>query len=517
MRCEEPVKILEILRLTEKGHSQREIAVSVSCGKSTVGEIQQRCRTANLCYETAAAMTNEALKKLIYPVYTAKKQVKSEPDYEYIHQELQKHPNLNLQYLWEEYKGNNLDGLAYSQFCNRYNQWKGRSGKNVTMHQEREPGKELFVDWMGDMMSIIIDPETGELSNAHFFVCTLGNSGFPYVEAFPDEKLDKWLLAHTHALEYYGGVPRIMVPDNCKTAVSKPQHYDPVINPAYWEWAKHYNVAVIPARIREPQDKAPVEEGVRWLETWLLGWLRNQRFFSFGELNKAIRYRVAELVKKPFQKRPGSRLSVFNELDRPQLRPLNATPYETADMKLRTVQDNYHVEYDNFYYSVPYTSYRQKITIRATSTTIEIFDENRIRIASHTRRHSGKRYITDPSHMPEKHRKYWDAKQFDGRRYRSWAANIGENTLYVVDRMLTATAIEEQAYKSCMGLLQLAKKYSSERLETACSKAKIINSCTYTTVVNILKNGQDFVKAQVFGDARVTPVHDNVRGASYYM
>lgn len=136
------------------------------------------------------------------------------------------------------------------------------------MHQEREPGKELFVDWMGDTLEVVVDPDTGEILRAHFFVAALGNSGYPYVEAFTDEKQDKWLLAHAHALEYYKGIPRIVVPDNCKTAVSKPQYYDPVINPAYWEWAKHYEVAVIPARIREPQDKPVVEESVGWLETW---------------------------------------------------------------------------------------------------------------------------------------------------------------------------------------------------------------------------------------------------------
>ena len=516
MRFEKPVKILEILRLTEKGHSQREIAASVSCARSTVGEVQRRCRETGLCYDKASVMTDAQLKKLLYPIYTRKKYTKPDPDYEYIYNELQKHRKLNLRFLWEDYKSKTPEGLEYSQFCERYNRWRGTTGKNVTMHQEREAGKELFVDWMGDKLPLVVDQSTGELCTAHFFVCTLGNSGFPYVEAFPDEKLDKWLIAHTHAFEYYGGVPRIVIPDNCKTAVSKPQYYDPEINPAYWELAKHYNLAVIPARIREPQDKALVEESVRWLETWLLGWLRNQRFFSFGELNKAIKQRLSELVRRRYQKRPGTRLSVFHELDFPKLRSLAASAFETADMKLRTVPDNYHVEYDGFYYSLPYTLYRQRVTIRATSTTIEIFDANRIRVASHVRKHTGKRYVTDPAHMPERHRHYWNSKQFNGNRYRLWAKNIGENTFYVIDRMLTAQKVEEQAYKSCMGLLRISKKYSLERLENACAKAKTMNSCTYTTVANILKNGQDLVKSQLSSPSKATPGHENVRGAAYY-
>lgn len=516
MRCEELVRILEILRLTEFGYSQRKIADSVGSAKSTVGEVQRRSREAGLCYEGASGMTNDALHQLLYPVYTAKKYVKPEPDFNYIHEELRKHSNLNLQFMWEEYKEKNSAGLSYSQFCERYSRWKGSAGKNVTMLQERDAGKEFFVDWMGDTLSCVIDPSTGEIHRAHFLVSTLGNSGYPYVEAFPDEMQGSWLRAHVNAFTYYGGVPLIVVPDNCKTAVSKPSYYDPAINPAYWELAKHYNVAVIPARIRKPQDKAPVEESIGWLETWLLGWMRNQQFFSFGELNKAILYRISELVQRPYQKRPGSRLSVFNEIDRPKLRPLAHSPFEVADIKIRTVPDYYHVEYAGFYYSLLYTSYRQKVTVRATSTTIEIFDSNRVRIASHPRRYSGKRYVTDPNHMPEHHRKYWDSKQFNGSRYRSWAGNIGESTLHVINKMLTAQKIEEQAYKSCMGLLQLSKKYNSERLEAACAKATAINSCNYTTVANILKNGQDSVILQKTPSPKATPGHENVRGAAYY-
>ncbi|MEW5784981.1 MAG: hypothetical protein AB1767_07910 [Bacillota bacterium] len=230
------MRILEILRLSEFGYSQRKIAASVGCAKSTVGEVQRRCREFDLCYEQASGMTNEALQKHLYPVYTARTYIKPEPDYEYIHLELQKHSNLNLQFLWEEYRKKNPDGLGYSQFCERYNRWQGNTGQNVTMHQEREAGKELFVDWMGDKLPVVIDQSTGELLEAHFFVSTLGNSGYPYAEAFPDEKLKSWLLGNSHCLTYYGGVPLIIVPDNCKTAVSKPNYYDPVINPAYWDY-----------------------------------------------------------------------------------------------------------------------------------------------------------------------------------------------------------------------------------------------------------------------------------------
>lgn len=515
MRCEETVKIIEILRLTEQGFSQRDIAKSAGCSKSTVGEIQKRSREIGVTYGKAAEMTQDELKKLIYPK-AAGHACKQDPDFGAVREELRKEPHLNLRFLWEEYKAQHPEGLEYSWFCEKYNRWLDKSGSRVTMHQEREAGKELFVDWMGDTLPVVIDPKTGKTTAAHFFVCALGNSGYPYVEAFSDEKMDKWLTAHIHAFEYYGGVPRVVVPDNCKTAVNSPRRYDPALNPAYWELAKHYGVAVIPARVRKPQDKPSVEESVGWLETWLLGFLRNQRFFSFAELNLAIRDRVQGLVQRDFQKRTGSRLSVFEDVDKPALRPLNPRRFETADMVFRRVPDNYHVEYDGFYYSVPYTLYRQKVMLRATTSVIEIFDKDRVRVASHTRRHSGSRYATDPAHMPEKHRVYWESRQFNGVKYRSWAASIGDNTHIVIDRMLTSQDVEEQAYKACMGIMQMSKKYGDKRLDNACARALELHSCSYTTISNILKNGTDLA-SRVSPSTKSLPVHENVRGKEYYV
>ena len=352
MRREETVRILEIIRMSYLGHSQRDIATSIGCGKSTVGDILRRSRAKGLDYNQAQALDSETLQDRLYPDQKARQSGKSQPDFAAIHSQLA-HPHMNLQYLWEayaqEHRKNGTVALQYSQFCLRYRQWAKTVGKGVTMHQNREGGKELFIDWMGDVLPIVIDATTGEIQDAHFFITTLGDSGFPYVEAFPNEKQENWLLAHVHAFAYYKGVPRVLVPDNCKTAITSPKRYDPVVNIAYWELAKHYSVAVIPARVREPQDKAPVEEGVRWLETWLLGWLAKQKFFSFGELNAAIQNRLLELVRRPYQKRPGSRLSAFEELDRPYLRPLAPSTFESSEMIARRVPDNYHVIWKAFH------------------------------------------------------------------------------------------------------------------------------------------------------------------------
>ena len=514
MRCEEPVKILEIVRLTEQGYSQREIAQSVKCGKSTVGEIQKRCRNCKLQYETAVLMTNDEIKRLLYPDSFGRS-VKGDPDWPAIHQRLQANKRLNLQYLWEEYKAKNTEGLSYSRFCNRYLAWKNETGKNVIMVQNREPGKELFVDWMGDTLDCVVDSATGEILAAHFFVATLGDSSYPYVEAFPDEKLDKWLLAHVNALRYLGGVPRVIVPDNCKTATTKPNYYDPAINQSYWEFAKHYEVAILPARVREPQDKAPVESSVGWLETWLVEWLRGKRFFGFEALNAEIQSRVSELAKRPFQKRKGSRRSVFEALDEPALRPLPYTQFEYADYIVRRTPANYHVEYDGFHYSVPHGLHKQLVTLRATATTIEILNDNRERVALHQRRQTGARYVTNLGHMPSHHRHQYDANHFDGEKYRMWARNIGGQTFAVIDHLLSSQIAEEQAYRSCMGILQCAKKYGNERLEAACTKAVVMNSCTYSTITTILKNGQDKVRATA--TCKPTPQHENLRGSEAYV
>jgi len=514
MRCEEPVKIIEILRLWEQGFSQRDIAKSVKCGKTTVSEVQRRAQSYALDYEKAASMTNGEIKALLYPDSFGRRFRKDEPDWSEIHQRLQTHKRLNLQYLWEEYRQSNPSGLGYSQFCKRYVMWKNNTGKHVVMPREREPGRELFVDWMGDVLPCVIDRATGEILNAHFFVATLGDSNYPYVEAFCDEKLDKWLNAHVHAFKYIGGVPRVVVPDNLKSAVTKPQYYDPKLNPAYRDLAVHYDMAVIPARIREPKDKASVEGCVGWLETWLLEWLLGRQFFSLEALNVEIRERLAQLADRPYQKRQGSRRSIFEAVDKPALRPLPPIHYQYAQYVVRRVPDNYHVEWEDFYYSVPYALYRQQVTLRVTADIVEIINENRERVALHQKRTIGSRYVTKPEHMPEKHRVMADLNMFDGVRYREWAKNIGENTYFVIDFLLSAQNVEETAYRSCMGILQAAKRYGNQRLESACAKARSMSACTYTTISNILKNGLDKVSERQI--AKPTPIHENLRGAAAY-
>ena len=514
MRCLEPMKVTEILRLREMGFNLREIAGATGCSKTTAGEILKRCKDCDLKYEDAIVLPQERVNELIYPESFGRKQVKEEPDWETIHKRLRSSRRINLQYIWEEeYRPAHPDGYSYSRFCAKYNAWKDATGKNVIMAQEREPGKELFIDWMGDTLDCVMDYDTGELHTAHFFVTTMAESSYPFVEAFPNETQMNWNQAHIDAFAWYGGLPRILVPDNCKTAVIHTSLYDPEINQAYMALARHYQVAIMPARVRKPKDKPSVESGVGWLETWLLEWLKGKLYYSFDALNHDVRERILELVQKNFKHRPGSRESVFAALDKPALRPLPKDSFESFEtVPVSSVNNNYHVQYDGFYYSVPYMYYKQSVVIHAYAKKIEIFDCMNKRIAFHLRRFSGRRYVTRFEHMPENHKAVAEFNRYDGTYYRRKAWQIGRNTGEFVSTLLGNAEFEEQAYKSCMAVINFSRTYDSVRVDRACGKAIALNSVTYTTLKNILKNGQDKQPVNDSSDADTpTPNHENLR------
>jgi len=517
MRCEGPMKIIEALRLWEQGYTQREIARSINCSKTTVATLEKRFEELGLKYESAREMTDQAIKALVYPNIHGGRKAKKEPDWEAIQKRLDTNKRLNMQFIFEEYRETEKDGLSRSQFYARYGAWKATTGKELVMVQEREPGKELFVDWMGDTLECVLDSQTGKLLKAYFFVATLGDSGYPTVKAYPNQKKESWIAAHVATFNRLGGLPRAAVPDNCKTAVTKPNYYDPELNKEYYDLALYYNIAIIPARVRTPRDKGQVESSIGWLETWLLQWLRGSEFSSrqyasFAELNAAIKIRVAELVKRPFQKRAGSRESVFLEIDRPALRPLPKEPYENPSYVQRRVPNNYHVEYEHFYYSVPYQHYKQLVTVKATYSVIEVYADRLTRIAIHERRYTGNRYVTERSHMPPNHQAQQDSNTFDGNRYRNWAKAIGSDTFFVIDTLLNTAEVEQTAYRSCMGILQFSKKDGNVRLEAACGKARLLGNISFAVIRNILKNNQEAMPLLFEFDQAITPVHENLRG-----
>lgn len=360
-----------------------------------------------------------------------------------------------------------------------------------------------------------VDPDTGEIIKAYIFVGVMTYSQYAYVEACMDMKQKSWINAHIHMYEYFGGVARILVPDNCKTAVVHNGGFkDQQINETYQEMAEHYGTAIIPARVRPPKDKPNAEGTVGNISTWITAALRNEQFFSPAELNRAIRDKLELFNQRLFQKKEGSRRSLFLGEEKPLLAPLPAARFELSDWKTATVQFNYHISVDGMLYSVPYEYIKKKVDVKVTDTTIEIF-YNHNRIASH-RRLKGRtgQYSTVTEHMPEDHQKYLE---WNGDRLRKWAERIGINTYTAVNAVLTSKGVEQQTYRSCMGLLKLAEKYSDALLEAACKKAlSYTASPSYKSIKNILVTGSDKLASKTTDTKATQKARGITRGADYY-
>ncbi len=506
-------KYREILRLHSQGISQRNIALSCNCSRNTVANVIRQSEACGISWPLAEGVTDGELHRQFFPKKAVSK--RSMPDLAYLHKELRKQ-GVTLSLLWHEYcETCRLAGelpLMYSQFCYHYQQYAQKH--HASMHISRKPSEICEIDWAGKTLSII-DRATGELLPAYVFVSALSYSQYAYAEAFLDQKMESWIDAHVHMFEYYQGVTKMLVPDNLKTGVSTPDWYTPVINRTYHELAEHYNTAVVPARSKRPKDKPNAEGAVGFISTWIIAALRHREFFSLRDLNRAIREKLQELNSRPFQKKTGSRLSIFLEAEKPMLLPLPDSPFELATWKQATVQFNYHISVEKNHYSVPYEYIKQRVDVRITRQMIEVFYKH-ARICSHPRVYGRiGQYSTVASHMPADHQAYmaWDAQRFI-----SWAQKIGPNTVVTVKYILSSFKVEQQAFRSCMGLLKLADKYSVARLETASSIA-----LSYTprpslkSVRNILATGQDtLLRDDSAPDSTHSTSHGFTHGAAYY-
>lgn len=483
-------KYKEILRLHNKGISGRSIASSLECSRNTVANTLMRAKEYGITWPLPQGLSGNELQKLLFPDRTLPSS-RRQPDCEYIHKEMAK-SGVTLSLLWNEYceqcRLSHEVPFMYTQFCKIYRDYANTT--KATMHIHRKPGEILEVDWAGNTASII-DNITGEIIDAYVFVASLSCSSYAYVEAFLSMKMESWITAHVNAYKFFGGVTRILVPDNLKTGVDRVSWYTPVINKTYHEMAEHYETAVIPARVRKPKDKPNAEGAVGIISTWIIAALRHQEFFSLRELNEAIRMKLDEFNQKPFQKKPGSRLSVFQEEEKPALMSLPATPYELATWKIATVQFNYHISVDKMHYSVPYEYIKHKVDVRITRNVVEVFFNNH-RVSSHPRLHGRVgQYSTIPEHMPDNHKKY---NSWNSERFISWAEDIGPNTAVVVKAILSSHRVEQQGFKACMALLKSADKYSVIRVEAACIKALTYTpNPSYKSVQTILKTGADKV------------------------
>ena len=505
----------EILRLSALGFSQQNIAYSCNVSKKTVNRILRKAQEANISWPLDNDQTNAVLATQLFPMEAnpSTQQNRRMPDFNYIHKELKRN-GVTKRLLWIEYleecRLNDEEPLMYSRFC--YYIQKDEEKRRASMHINRKPGEQAEVDWAGDP-AYIIDPLTGQLTKVFVFVGSMSYSQHSYAEAFLDEKQRSWLTAHIHMFEYFGAVPRIIVPDNCKTAVIRKgnSHYDPRINESYRDLAEHYGTAIIPARVRKPKDKPNAEGSVRHVSTWIIAALRNEQFFSLDELNQAIREKLDEINQNPFQKKEGNRLELFTHEELPVMASLPATRYELADWASATVLFNYHISFEGMLYSVPSEYIKHKVDVRATEHTIQIFYKQE-RIATHKRLYGRKgQYSTITEHMPPDHQQYLE---WNGDRFRNWAKQIGANTYNVIDNLLTSSRVEQQTYRGCMGILKLADKYSNRRLEAACTKAlSFTGTPSYRSIKTIITSSQAACEQETESTHNSSGI---TRGADYY-
>jgi len=451
----------EILRLHRQGISLRGISLSLSCSRNTVSQVVQRANASELTWLIAETLTNQQIETQLFPEFYLRKQ-QQEPNFDQIHKELAK-SGVTLSLLWQEYSDNCRDReqipYKYSQFCKLYNDYTVKT--KATMRIHHKPGEKMEVDWAGQTATIK-NNITGSPIKVYIFVATLPYSGYSYVEGFLSMNTESWIQAHINAFIYFNGVTKILVPDNLKTGVDRIHWFNPVINRVYGDMAAYYDTAVIPARVRKPKDKASVEGTVGVVSTWITAALRNILFFTLYELNELIKEKLNEFNRKPFQKKEGSRESVFLAEEQNALIPLPVSKYELAIWSKTIVQYNYHVCIDKMFYSVPYEYIKHELDVRTTIKTIEIFYKGN-RIASHIRKFGNTgQYQTFPEHMPEQHQKYleWDTDKFI-----NWAKEIGANTTTVIKSIICSYKVEQQSYKNCMTLLKSADKYSAECLE----------------------------------------------------
>ncbi len=506
-------KIKEVLRLQlGEGLSRRQVSLATGLPYTTVADYQARARRAGVGWPLPEGTDDAALEALLFTrVALPAAAARPLPDWSELDRELRKGKNVTLALLHLEYKEQHPEGYGYSQFCVHYHAWRGKL--DLVMRQEHKAGEKCFVDWAGQTVPII-DPRTGEISfEAQIFVAVLGASSHTFAEAFPSQELPHWISGHVHAFEAWTGCPRLVVPDNPRTGVTKAHRYEPILNRSYQEMATHYGVAVLPARPRKPRDKAKVESGVQLVQRWILARLRKRRFFSLDELNAAIKELQAGVNRKPFRKLEGSRQSVFEQVDRPALRPLPATRYEFATWKIATVSKlDYHVEVDRHYYSVPHQHVGEHIDVRISATTVEIYLRGQ-RIASHLRSGVRGTHTTAPEHMPQSHRRHLEWTP--GRIVR-WAEATGPQTAALVQAVMEGRPHPEQGYRSCLGIMRLGKRYGDLRLEAAAARALAIQGHSYRSVESILKNGLDKQPLPEAAPELIPRDHENLRGPAYY-
>jgi transposase len=500
--------IKEIKRLNEAGSNNTEIEKALGISRKTVRGYLQKLENLGLSFKDIEKLSGLELQRKLFPSNRGTKK-KIQPCWQFIYQEYQK-KNVTLQLLWYEFIDANPNGVGYSRFLKYFKEYC--KTLNPSMRQIHNYGEKCFLDFAGQTMPIT-NPKTGEIKMAQIFVACLGASNYTFAFAVENQSLESWIYCHKKAFEFFGGVPKITVPDNLKAAVTKACRYDPVINKSYQDFAKHYDFIVIPARPRKPQDKAKVENAVQVVQRWILASLRNHTFFSIHELNQKISELLLGLNSKEFKKLDGNRKYLFEKFEKPLLKPLPQESFEFMTWKKARVNINYHIELEKHYYSVPHKYIRKEVELAYSINCVNIFFEGSL-IAKHLRSFENFKYSTIHEHMPKNHQEYGS---WNPERIGNWASSIGENTAELIQRVLKEKEHPALAYKACMGIIGFEKRFPKEKIEKASARLLEFGfNSAYLSMKKILLRGLEERSESFTVEKIELNFHENIRGAKYY-
>jgi transposase len=511
-------KIREVLRLhSALGCTHRQIAAACNISPSTAGSYIDRATEAGLTWAEAEPLSEAEVEALLFTyVGRSEPRARAAIDFDWIHRELRRH-GVTLQLLWGEYQvaAQSAGVLAYqySQFCELYATWRNR--RRLSMRQTHRPGEKLFIDYSGKK-PCLVDRDTGEVHEVELFVAVLGASNYTFAEVTLSQTIPDFTASTVRTLEYFGASPAIIVPDQLRSAVTRPDRYDPDINQTFHELAQHYGIVIIPAPPRKPKGKAKVEVGVLIAQRWILARLCNRRFFTLIELNNAVAELVEELNERSFQKLEGNRIQAFETLDLPAMKPLPSVRFEVAEHKTKRANIDYHIEFDDRYYSVPNKLRQQLIDVRATASIVECRYRG-VRVACHHRSYARKgTAVTLPEHRPKSHEDYGD---WPPERMLGWAAKFGPHVEEVVRRTLDRYPHPEMGYRPVLGILRCAERHGGERMDAACERALsgAGQSAPHRRYIEgILKRGLDRAIPSSPPVTRNSATHEFVRGPTYF-
>ena len=499
--------------------SLRKIQSATGVAKSTSSDYIKRFKESRLSIEQIKILDDDVLRLKLFPEQTSAITVskKTIPDMNYIHQEmkLRKKTKVTLQLLWEEYRDSNLDGYSYTQFRFYYRKYK--QSLNPSMRQTHLAGEKLFVDYSGLTMPIY-DQRTGEVSKAQIFVAVMGASGYTFVHATHSQTMEDFIYSHVMCYNFFGGTPRVVVPDNLKSAIISNNKNGIVVNESYADLNRHYGVAIEPARPKKPKDKPKVEQGVQAIQRYILARFRHHRFFSVDELNDALSHLLDSYNNKVIKHLQKSRTELFQTIDQPYLFAMPMHNYVYKQFKIARVNQDYHITLEKCNYSVPYQYIKEEVEVRYSTQSVYIYHKHKL-IATHPRLRRVGDTSTLHEHMPSHHQ--YIHEKMNPSRLRAWAKNIGEFSCVFVEDAFDEVEYNPQAYRKISAVLSLAKLYGNAELELALMYAVKMNTITTKSIKSILDKKLYLQKSVNNNPTSSTQqslfnTHANIRGANEY-